>query len=273
MAEDSNRRKAGEIHDSADHDDARTGGIDSNDKTVSKSRHKQAIPPKSLQRAASCDSMFQIGGRRQPQSSLSPLVSRDDTSLIGRHHVAPMSYVKDSVLIHQPGAVLTSRIDDSASIHTPQAAPTSRSRFSALIDQLRVAPTSNFEDLLAAIRENQHKTALSGAALEGEENRRQTDQIQIDKIMADQARVGAAEMGITIRRTQNINTFDGPRGKKHSDAEQSSGYSSPAESDSEVNFAENRLLHPNEYFRELDDLGSEVFKKSMFHFYTVSCNS
>jgi Mg2+/Co2+ transporter CorC len=184
-----------------------------------------------------------------------------------------MSYVEDSVSMHQPGAVLTSRIDDSASIHTPQVAPTSRSRFSALIGQLRFAPTSNFEDLLAAIRENQRKTTLSGAAVEGEENPRQTDQIQMDKIMADQAQMGAAKMGMIIRRTQNINAFDGPRGRKHSDAEQFPGYSSPAESVSGVNFAENRLLHPDEYFRELDDLGSEVFKKSMFHFYTVSCNS
>ena len=228
MAEDSNHRKAGKIHDSADHDDARTGGIDSNDKIVSKSRHRQAIPPKSLQRAASCDSIFQNGGRRQPQSSLSPLVSWDDTGLINRHHVALMCYVEDFVSIHQPGA---------------------------------------------AIRENQRKTTLSGAALEGKKNPRQTDQIQMDKTMADQAQMGAAEMGVIIRRTQNINAFDGPRAKKHSDAEQFPGYSSPAKSDSEVNFTENRLLHPNEYFRELDDLGSEVFKKSMFHFYTVSCNS
>jgi hypothetical protein len=116
--------------------------------------------------------MFQIGRRRRPQSSLSPLVSWDDTSLIDRHHVAPMSYFEDSVSIHQPGAVLTSRIDDPASIHKPQTAPTFRSRFSTLISQLRVAPTSNFEDLLAAIRENQRKTTLSSAALEGEENRR-----------------------------------------------------------------------------------------------------
>ncbi|PMD59434.1 uncharacterized protein K444DRAFT_630214 [Hyaloscypha bicolor E] len=263
MAEDSNRRKAGGMNDSSDRGDARTGGIGSNDKIVSESRHKQAIPPNSLQRATSCDSMFQIGRRRQPQSSLSPLVSWDDTSLINRHHVAPMSYVEDSVSIHQPGAVLTSRIDDSASTHKPQTAPTFRSRFSTLISQLRVAPTSNFEDLLAAIRENQRKTTLSGAALEGEENRR-----QMDKIMADPAQMSAAQMGIIIRRTQNINAFDGPRSKKHSDAEQFSGFSSPAESDSEVNFAENRLLHPDEYFQELDDLGSVVFQKSMFHFYT-----
>lgn len=268
MAEDSNRRKAGGMNDSSDRGDARTGGIGSNDKIVSESRHKQAIPPNSLQRATSCDSMFQIGRRRQPQSSLSPLVSWDDTSLINRHHVAPMSYVEDSVSIHQPGAVLTSRIDDSASTHKPQTAPTFRSRFSTLISQLRVAPTSNFEDLLAAIRENQRKTTLSGAALEGEENRR-----QMDKIMADPAQMSAAQMGIIIRRTQNINAFDGPRSKKHSDAEQFSGFSSPAESDSEVNFAENRLLHPDEYFQELDDLGSVVFQKSMFHFYTVSCKS
>ena len=95
----------------------------------------------------------------------------------------------------------------------------------------------------------------------------------MDKIMADPAQMSAAQMGIIIRRTQNINAFDGPRSKKHSDAEQFSGFSSPAESDSEVNFAENRLLHPDEYFQELDDLGSVVFQKSMFHFYTVSCKS
>jgi hypothetical protein len=84
---------------------------------------------------------------------------------------------------------------------------------------------------------------------------------------------GCSSDGNNYQTNPKINSFDGPRGKKHSDAEQFSGFSSPAESDSEVNFAENRLLHPDEYFQELDDLGSVVFQKSTVHFYTVSCKS
>jgi hypothetical protein len=44
---------------------------------------------------------------------------------------------------------------------------------------------------------------------------------------------------------------------------------SPAESGSEVDFVEQRLLHPDEYFQELDDLGSKIFQTSMFHYYLV----
>jgi hypothetical protein len=50
----------------------------------------------------------------------------------------------------------------------------------------------------------------------------------------------------------------------------SSGPPSLAESDSRVDFVEKRLLHADEYFQELDDLGFKVSQNSMFQFYKVS---
>jgi hypothetical protein len=265
MAEDSSRRKAEDTHGPSEHDDAGApGDADYNEEHVL--RHKQPIPSRSRKRATSCDSMLEVGRRRKPYSSLSPLVSWDDTSLINRHHVAPISYVDESMSMRQPGAVSTSRVDDSRSTHKPQAAPASRSPFSTLIDKLRVTPVSNFGDFLATIRGHQSDTTLRGAAFSMEKDQLEADRVQMDRAQKDQV-----EMGITIRRTQNINVFDSPGEVKHSDAYQSPGPPSPAESDSGPNFVEKRLLHPDEYFQELDDLGSKVFQKSMFHFYTVSC--
>ena len=60
--------------------------------------------------------------------------------------------------------------------------------------------------------------------------------------------------------------FDDP----DSDAYLSSGPPSQPESDSGVDFVKKRLLNADEYFQELDGLGSKVFEKSMFQFYTVS---
>jgi hypothetical protein len=93
--------------------------------------------------------------------------------------------------------------------------------------------------------ENPEK-AMHGIALSAEE-----DQVQ---------------MGITIRRTENINVFDGPSSETYL----SSGPPSPTESDSRVDFVEKRLLHPDDYFQELDDLGSKILENSSFNVYKVS---
>ncbi|KAF8866666.1 hypothetical protein BDZ45DRAFT_279812 [Acephala macrosclerotiorum] len=71
------------------------------------------------------------------------------------------------------------------------------------------------------------------------------------------------QMGITLRRTESINVFD----DSASDTYLSPRPSSPAQSDFGVDFVEKRLLHPDEYFQELDDLGSKIFQKSLFQFY------
>jgi hypothetical protein len=79
----------------------------------------------------------------------------------------------------------------------------------------------------------------------------------------NQGRKDQIEMGIIIRRTNNINIFD----DANTDTHHFSKSPSPAES---VPEGEKRFLHPDEYFQDLDDLGSKVLQKSMFHFYTVS---
>jgi hypothetical protein len=73
-------------------------------------------------------------------------------------------------------------------------------------------------------------------------------------------------MGITIRRTENLNVFD----SCSSETYLSSGPPSPTESDSKVDFVEKRLLHPDDYFQELDDLGSKILENSSFNVYKVS---
>lgn len=74
------------------------------------------------------------------------------------------------------------------------------------------------------------------------------------------------QMGLTLRRRESINVFD----DSDSDTYLSSRPSSPTESGFEVDFVEKRLLHPDEYFQDLDDLASDVLQKSMFTFYIVS---
>jgi hypothetical protein len=260
MAEDSIRSKAGGMHGPSEHGDAGIlDGVDHDQKRDS--RHRQPSPPTSRQRATSCDSMLSVGRRRQPHTCFSPLESWDDTCLINRHHVAPIFHVDDSVLIDQPRAVPTPRADDTASTHKPQAAPAAPPHLSTLIDRLidklHITPTSSFEDFLAVIRDSQHHTTFQ-RAFSREDHRLQTGQDQMNQGRKDQI-----EMGIIIRRTNNINIFD----DANTDTHHFSKSPSPAESVSE---GEKRFLHPDEYFQDLDDLGSKVLQKSMFHFYTVS---
>jgi hypothetical protein len=98
--------------------------------------------------------------------------------------------------------------------------------------------------------ENSEK-ATHGIALSSEEDQPRRDQVQ---------------MGITIRRTENLNVFD----SCSSETYLSSGPPSPTESDSKVDFVEKRLLHPDDYFQELDDLGSKILENSSFNVYKVS---
>ena len=72
-------------------------------------------------------------------------------------------------------------------------------------------------------------------------------------------------MGLALRRTANINVFDDSVSEKSL----CSRTSPLPESDSEDELLERRLLHPVEYFRELDDLGSQLYGSSIFHFYRV----
>ncbi|KAF4636038.1 hypothetical protein G7Y89_g2052 [Cudoniella acicularis] len=67
-------------------------------------------------------------------------------------------------------------------------------------------------------------------------------------------------MGIAARRIANINVFD----DSVSDVSLCSGPPSLAHSDWEDEFPEKRLLHPVEYFQELDDLGSKIYQRSAF---------
>jgi hypothetical protein len=162
------------------------------------------------------------------------------------------------VPIHQPAVASTSRAENSASTQKPQIAPTSRSPFSTLIDKLHVTPVSNFEEFLAAIRDNQHDTTFQGPAFRREDHRLQAGQGRMDRGQKDKI-----ETGVIVRRTNNINVFD----HSNIDPQQSSEPTSPAGNNSE---GEGRFLNPGEYFQELDDLGSRVFQKSIFHFYIVS---
>ncbi|CZR51010.1 uncharacterized protein PAC_00885 [Phialocephala subalpina] len=114
---------------------------------------------------------------------------------------------------------------------------------SALINKHYAATKSRLNVTRDSHREGRHDKTLRGA---------EKDELQ---------------MGIALRRTESVNVFD----DSASDTYLSSRPSSPAESDfgvhSGVDFVEKRLLHPDEYFQELDDLGSKIFEKSMFHFY------
>jgi hypothetical protein len=117
-----------------------------------------------------------------------------------------------------------------------------------------------------------------------------SDEAVHDKALSteeDQLGKDQVQMGITIRRKENINVFDcGMTMNRHlkrnsseekanedgssSETYLTSGPPSPTESDSRVDFVEKRLLHPDDYFQELDDLGSKILKNSNFKVYRVS---
>lgn len=72
-------------------------------------------------------------------------------------------------------------------------------------------------------------------------------------------------IAIAVRRTANINVFD----DSVSDISVRSKLSSLAESGMEDDLIQKRFLQPVEYFQELDDLGSKIYRRSMFPFYIV----
>lgn len=74
-----------------------------------------------------------------------------------------------------------------------------------------------------------------------------------------------AHLGITIRRTENIDVF----GNYSDDTDWSSEASSYGDSDSEDHFLDERLRQPTKYFQELNSLESKVVENSMLQFYTV----
>ena len=163
-------------------------------------RHGSTVPSRNRQRSASCPSM-PMG---QPRSSLSPLVSWDDSAFKNKSHITRTS----------------------------------------LFDNPQDSQSADYQC------ENSEK-AMHGIALSAEEDQLRKDQVQ---------------MGVTIRRTENINVFDG----SSSETYLSSGPASPTESGSRVDFVEKRLLHPDDYFQELDDLGSKILENSSFNVYKVS---
>jgi hypothetical protein len=78
-----------------------------------------------------------------------------------------------------------------------------------------------------------------------------------------------SQLGILVRRTEDIDTFD----DNASNDDWASDSSSYVDSNSEESLGpipNERLTQPTKYFKELDDLEDLVFGHSMFQFYTVN---
>jgi hypothetical protein len=125
--------------------------------------------------------------------------------------------------------------------------------------------TSSYDSIFIDEQGTQHRPSIS--ALVSWDDSALDDKYHIPlSTQEDQLQKGQ-HLGIVLRRMEKITSFDYPRSDKIS---RSSSPSSFLESDCGDEPSDKRFSHPEEYFQELDDLGSKIYARSSFKILVVS---
>jgi hypothetical protein len=292
MAEDDSHGTTEGAHDLSDHVDDRIPVTGGNIEERISRRHVVNAPAR-RRRASSYDSSLS-DRKRQPCHSLSPLASWDDSTFNHNRYLTPKARVDGSASIHQHGFESASRFQGFTLLKTsPLASTLALAELSARWVKLQ--------------REKQYTVDLQSEA--SHKPGLEADRCKTYQAQRNPTQMNQFQLGVTLRRASNINIFDDliKLDDSGSDARLSSGqrrnasivvlddpkFNEPKVNDPKVNHSvgdaylssrpassavsgsgevvvEERFLQPEKYFRDLDDLGSKIFEKSMFQFYTVS---